>query len=264
MTDRTLLLAGNWKMNHDHLEAISTVQKLAWALEDAKLDDSQCEVVVIPPFTDIRSVQTLVQGDKLWLRYGAQDVSRHEPGAHTGEIAATFLSRLGCTYVVVGHSERRADNHETNDVVAAKVKAALGHDLVPILCVGESLDQREDGTHVEFTLAQLEESLAGLSAEDLTGLVIAYEPVWAIGTGKVATPADAQEVCGAIRGELVQLAGAEVAETVRVLYGGSVNAKNVGELSKQTDIDGALVGGASLKGDEFATLSAIAAGGPLP
>ncbi|RAD55199.1 triose-phosphate isomerase, partial [Burkholderia multivorans] len=120
-------------------------------------------------------VQTLVQGDKLWLRYGAQDVSRHEPGAHTGEIAATFLSRLGCTYVVVGHSERRADNHETNDVVAAKVKAALGHDLVPILCVGESLDQREDGTHVEFTLAQLEESLAGLSAEDLTGLVIAYE-----------------------------------------------------------------------------------------
>ena len=251
MTDRTLLLAGNWKMNHDHLEAISTVQKLAWALEDAKLDDSQCEVVVIPPFTDIRSVQTLVQGDKLWLRYGAQDVSRHEPGAHTGEIAATFLSRLGCTYVVVGHSERRADNHETNDVVAAKVKAALGHDLVPILCVGESLDQREDGTHVEFTLAQLEESLAGLSAEDLTGLVIAYEPVWAIGTGKTATAEDAAEMAAAIRGWLREIYGDSLAESTRILYGGSVKTDNVADILVSDDVDGALVGGASLSGPDF-------------
>ncbi|EKU47982.1 triosephosphate isomerase [Mycobacteroides abscessus subsp. abscessus] len=260
MTDRTLLLAGNWKMNHDHLEAISTVQKLAWALEDAKLDDSQCEVVVIPPFTDIRSVQTLVQGDKLWLRYGAQDVSRHEPGAHTGEIAATFLSRLGCTYVVVGHSERRADNHETNDVVAAKVKAALGHDLVPILCVGESLDQREDGTHVEFTLAQLEESLAGLSAEDLTGLVIAYEPVWAIGTGKTATAEDAAEMAAAIRGWLREIYGDSLAESTRILYGGSVKTDNVADILISDDVDGALVGGASLSGPDFAALCKAAVG----
>ncbi|MDN5549715.1 MAG: triose-phosphate isomerase, partial [Brevibacterium sp.] len=146
MSDRTLLLAGNWKMNHDHLEAISSVQKLAWALEDAKLDGTQCDVVVIPPFTDIRSVQTLIQGDKLWLTYGAQDVSQYEPGAHTGEIAASFLSRLGCTYVVIGHSERRANNHETNDVVAAKVKAALAQDITPILCIGESLEQRQEKT----------------------------------------------------------------------------------------------------------------------
>ncbi|MGN6034735.1 triose-phosphate isomerase [Brevibacterium casei] len=260
MTDRTLLLAGNWKMNHDHLEAISTVQKLAWALEDAKLDDSQCEVVVIPPFTDIRSVQTLVQGDKLWLRYGAQDVSRHEPGAHTGEIAATFLSRLGCTYVVVGHSERRADNHETNDVVAAKVKAALGHDLVPILCVGEFLDQREDGTHVEFTLAQLEESLAGLSAEDLTGLVIAYEPVWAIGTGKTATAEDAAEMAAAIRGWLREIYGDSLAESTRILYGGSVKTDNVADILVSDDVDGALVGGASLSGPDFAALCKAAVG----
>lgn len=260
MTDRTLLLAGNWKMNHDHLEAISTVQKLAWALEDAKLDDSQCEVVVIPPFTDIRSVQTLVQGDKLWLRYGAQDVSRHEPGAHTGEIAATFLSRLGCTYVVVGHSERRADNHETNDVVAAKVKAALGHDLVPILCVGESLDQREDGTHVEFTLAQLEESLAGLSAEDLTGLVIAYEPVWAIGTGKTATAEDAAEMAAAIRARLREIYGDSLAESTRILYGGSVKTDNVADILVSDDVDGALVGGASLSGPDFAALCKAAVG----
>ena len=260
MTDRTLLLAGNWKMNHDHLEAISTVQKLAWALEDAKLDDSQCEVVVIPPFTDIRSVQTLVQGDKLWLRYGAQDVSRHEPGAHTGEIAATFLSRLGCTYVVVGHSERRADNHETNDVVAAKVKAALGHDLVPILCVGESLDQREDGTHVEFTLAQLEESLAGLSAEDLTGLVIAYEPVWAIGTGKTATAEDAAEMAAAIRARLRETYGDSLAESTRIPYGGPAQTDNAADILVSDDVDGALVGGASLSGPDFAALCKAAVG----
>lgn len=260
MTDRTLLLAGNWKMNHDHLEAISTVQKLAWALEDAKLDDSQCEVVVIPPFTDIRSVQTLVQGDKLWLRYGAQDVSRHEPGAHTGEIAATFLSRLGCTYVVVGHSERRADNHETNDVVAAKVKAALGHDLVPILCVGESLDQREDGTHVAFTLAQLEESLAGLSADQLDGLVIAYEPVWAIGTGKTATAEDAAEMAAAIRARLRETFGESLADATRILYGGSVKTDNVADILVSDDVDGALVGGASLSGPDFAALCKAAVG----
>ncbi|RBP64626.1 triosephosphate isomerase [Brevibacterium sanguinis] len=260
MSDRTLLLAGNWKMNHDHLEAIATVQKLAWALEDAKLDDSSCEVVVIPPFTDLRSVQTLVQGDKLWLRYGAQDVSRHEPGAHTGEIAASFLARLGCAYVVVGHSERRADNHETNEVVAAKLRAALGHDLTPILCVGESLAERREGRHVDFTLGQLEESLAGIEATDLTGLVIAYEPVWAIGTGETATAADAAEMAAAIRGRLAERYGDAVAAGTRILYGGSVKTDNVAEIVAAADVDGALVGGASLSGPDFAALCKAAVG----
>lgn len=254
MSDRTLLLAGNWKMNHDHLEAISSVQKLAWALEDAKLDESRCEVVVIPPFTDIRSVQTLVQGDKLWLKYGAQDVSQHAPGAHTGEIAATFLTRLGCSYVVIGHSERRADNHETNEVVAAKVRAALSAELTPILCVGESLQQRQEKTHVDFTLDQLEESLAGFEVSALEGLVIAYEPVWAIGTGETATAADAAEMAAAIRARLAEKYGNGMAESTRILYGGSVKADNVAEIVADADVDGALVGGASLSGPDFAAL----------
>lgn len=254
MSDRTLLLAGNWKMNHDHLEAISSVQKLAWALEDAKLDESSCEVVVIPPFTDIRSVQTLVQGDKLWLKYGAQDVSQHEPGAHTGEIAASFLSRLGCTYVVIGHSERRADNHESNAVVAAKIRAALAAELTPILCVGESLEQRQEKTHVDFTLGQLEESLDGLGAEELDGLVIAYEPVWAIGTGETATAADAAEMATAIRTRLVERYGDGLAAGTRILYGGSVKTDNVAEIVASADVDGVLVGGASLSGPDFAAL----------
>ncbi|WP_309130186.1 triose-phosphate isomerase [Brevibacterium sp.] len=260
MSERTLLLAGNWKMNHDHLEAIATVQKLAWALEDAKLDETSCEVVVIPPFTDLRSVQTLIQGDKLWLHYGAQDVSRHEPGAHTGEIAASFLSRLGCTYAVVGHSERRADNHETNEVVAAKVRAALGHDLTPILCVGESLAERQEKSHIDFTLNQLEESLAGFEATDLDGLVIAYEPVWAIGTGETATAADAAEMAAAIRKRLGERFGEGLAATTRILYGGSVKADNVAEIVASPDVDGALVGGASLSGPDFAALCKAAVG----
>ncbi|WP_166971982.1 triose-phosphate isomerase [Brevibacterium atlanticum] len=254
MSDRTLLLAGNWKMNHDHLEAISSVQKLAWALEDAKLEEGSCEVVVIPPFTDIRSVQTLVQGDKLWLKYGAQDVSQHAPGAHTGEIAASFLARLGCTYVVIGHSERRADNHETNEIVAAKIRAALSAELTPILCVGESLEQRQERTHVDFTLGQLEESLAGFGADDLDGLVIAYEPVWAIGTGETATAADAAEMATAIRARLVEKYGDATAASTRILYGGSVKTDNVSEIVASADVDGALVGGASLSGPDFAAL----------
>ncbi|WP_209324853.1 triose-phosphate isomerase [Brevibacterium renqingii] len=254
MSDRTLLLAGNWKMNHDHLEAISSVQKLAWALEDAKLDESSCEVVVIPPFTDIRSVQTLVQGDKLWLKYGAQDVSQHAPGAHTGEVAAPFLARLGCTYVVIGHSERRADNHETNEVVAAKIRAALSAELTPIVCVGESLQQRQEKTHIDFTLRQLEESLAGFAADELEGLVIAYEPVWAIGTGETATAADAAEMATAIRARIEETYGSGLAGSTRILYGGSVKADNVSEIVSSADVDGALVGGASLSGPDFAAL----------
>ncbi|MBF6237387.1 Triosephosphate isomerase [Nocardia otitidiscaviarum] len=259
---RKPLIAGNWKMNLNHLEAIALVQKIAFALPEKYF--AKVDVTVIPPFTDIRSVQTLVEGDKLLVTYGAQDVSTHDAGAYTGEISAAMLAKLGCTYVVVGHSERRQYHLEDDATVLAKAKKALEHGLTPIVCIGEGLGVREAQTHVEYNLEQLRGSLKGLSAEDIAKVVIAYEPVWAIGTGKVATPADAQEVCGAIRAELAELANPEVAASVRVLYGGSVNAKNVGELVSQTDIDGALVGGASLKGDEFATLSAIAAGGPLP
>ena len=259
---RKPLIAGNWKMNLNHFEAIALVQKIAFALPGKYFD--KVDVTVIPPFTDLRSVQTLVDGDKLRLTYGAQDLSQHDSGAYTGDISGAFLAKLGCSYVVVGHSERRTYHHEDDALVAAKAAAAFRHGLVPIVCIGEHLDVREAGNHVEHNVAQLRGSLAGLTDEQLAAVVIAYEPVWAIGTGRVASAADAQEVCGAIRAELADLASPKVAEGVRVLYGGSVNAKNVAEIVAQTDVDGALVGGASLEGEQFATLSAIAAGGPLP
>jgi triosephosphate isomerase len=262
MATRKPLIAGNWKMNLNHLEAIGLVQKIAFALPAKYFD--KVDVTVIPPFTDIRSVQTVVDGDKLLLTYGAQDLSAHDSGAYTGEISGAFLAKLGCTFVVVGHSERRTMHAETDEVVLAKTKAALKYQLTPIVCVGEGLEIREAGEHVDYNIAQLKGSLAGLSAEEIARVVIAYEPVWAIGTGRVASAADAQEVCAALRTTLAELADAKVADAVRILYGGSVNAKNVGEIVGQTDVDGALVGGASLKSDEFATLSAIAAGGPLP
>ncbi|OZC66703.1 triose-phosphate isomerase [Rhodococcus sp. 06-462-5] len=259
---RKPLIAGNWKMNLNHLEAISLVQKIAFSLPEKYFD--KVDVTVLPPFTDIRSVQTLVEGDKLLLTYGAQDVSSEDKGAFTGEISGSMLAKLGCTFVVVGHSERRTLHSEDDAVVLAKTKAALKNGLTPIVCIGEGLNIREAGEHVAYNVAQLRGSLDGLSAEDISKVVIAYEPVWAIGTGRVASASDAQEVCGAIREELKSLSSDEVAAGVRVLYGGSVNAKNVGEIVGQPDVDGALVGGASLKADEFATLSAIAAGGPLP
>jgi triosephosphate isomerase len=209
-------------------------------------------------------VQTLVDGDKLRLTYGAQDVSQYDSGAYTGEISGAFLAKLGCTFVVVGHSERRTYHHEDDGLVASKAAAAFRHGLTPIVCIGEHLDVREAGNHVEHNINQLRGSLAGLTDEQLTTVVIAYEPVWAIGTGRVASAGDAQEVCAAIRTELAALASPQIAAGVRVLYGGSVNAKNVGEIVAQPDVDGALVGGASLEGEQFATLSAIAAGGPLP
>ncbi|MDL9935814.1 triose-phosphate isomerase [Gordonia sp. ABSL1-1] len=259
---RKPLIAGNWKMNLNHLEAIALVQKIAFALPAKYFD--KVDVTVIPPFTDIRSVQTVVDGDKLLLTYGAQDLSAHDSGAYTGEISGAFLAKLGCTFVVVGHSERRTLHGETDEVVLAKTKAALKHGLTPIVCIGEGLDIRESGEHVAYNVAQLKGSLAGLTTEEIAKLVVAYEPVWAIGTGRVASAQDAQEVCAAVRGALAELADEATAASVRVLYGGSVNAKNVGDIVGQTDVDGALVGGASLKSDEFATLSAIAAGGPLP
>ncbi len=259
---RKPLIAGNWKMNLNHFEAIALVQKIAFALPDKYFD--KVDVTVIPPFTDLRSVQTSVDGDKLRLTYGAQDLSPHDSGAYTGDISGAFLAKLGCTFVVVGHSERRTYHHEDDATVAAKAAAAFRHGLIPIICIGEHLEVREAGNHVEFNLAQLEGSLAGLNQEQLAKAVIAYEPVWAIGTGRVASAADAQEVCGAIRSKLAELASPQIAEGIRVLYGGSMNAKNVGELVAQQDVDGGLVGGASLDGEQFAMLSAIAAGGPLP
>ncbi len=259
---RKPLIAGNWKMNLNHFEAIALVQKIAFALPEKYFD--KVDATVIPPFTDLRSVQTLVDGDKLRLTYGAQDLSQHDSGAYTGEISGAFLAKLGCTFALVGHSERRTFHNEDDALVAAKAAAAFRHGLIPIVCIGEHLDVREAGNHVEYNVNQLRGSLSGLTAEQLADVVIAYEPVWAIGTGRVASAADAQEVCGAIRAELAELASPQVAAGVRVLYGGSVNAKNVAEIVGQEDVDGALVGGASLDGEQFAILSAIAAGGPLP
>ncbi len=254
MTHRIPLMAGNWKMNLDHLQATHLVQKLDWSLKDGKHDFAAVEVAVLPPFTDLRSVQTLVQGDRLELRYGGQDLSQHDSGAYTGEISGAFLAKLGCDYVVVGHSERREHHQEGDELVAAKVRAALRHGLVPILCVGEALEVRQAGTHVEHVVAQLRAALDGLDAEQVAATVIAYEPVWAIGTGEVATPEDAQEVCAAVRTTVGELAGAEVAAGLRVLYGGSVKPGNVAAIMQQEDVDGALVGGASISVDDFSAI----------
>jgi len=248
---RTPLMAGNWKMNLNHQEAVVLTQKLAWTLSDKKHDYGQVEVVVVPPFTDLRSVQTLVDGDQLLVKYGAQDVSTQEAGAYTGEISAGMLAKLGCSYVVVGHSERREHHAETDDVVSAKAHRALAAGMTPIVCVGEGLEVRQAGEQVPHTLAQVDGSLAGFTAAQVAGLVVAYEPVWAIGTGEVATPDDAQEVCAAIRERIREVHGDEAADGVRVLYGGSVKAANVAGIMDKTDVDGCLVGGASLQADEF-------------
>jgi triosephosphate isomerase (TIM) len=252
---RKPLMAGNWKMNLNHVEAVGLVQKLTWTLEDKRHDASRSEVVVLPPYTDLRTVQTLVEGDRLDLGYGAQDVSQFDNGAYTGDISAEMLVKLGCRYVVVGHSERRSVHGESDEVVNAKATKALAAGLVPIVCVGEGLDVRKAGDQVSYTLGQVAGSLAGLSAQQVAGLVIAYEPVWAIGTGEVATPDDAQEVCAAIRGWVSEQLGAEAADAVRILYGGSVKANNVASLMTRSDVDGALVGGASLDVDEFSAIA---------
>jgi triosephosphate isomerase len=254
MAARTPLMAGNWKMNLDHLQATHLVQKLDWTLADAKHDHSAVEVAVLPPFTDLRSVQTLVEGDRLSLRYGAQDLSVHDSGAYTGEISGAFLAKLGCTYVTVGHSERREYHDETDEVVGAKIKAAYRHGVTPIFCCGEGLEIRQAGTHVEHVLGQVEAALAGLPMEQLRSLVIAYEPVWAIGTGEVATPEDAQEVCAAIRTKVAELYSGDAADGIRVLYGGSVKSGNIAGIMAKEDVDGALVGGASLDAEEFAAI----------
>ena len=257
MSKRTPLIAGNWKMNLNHLEAIQVVQKFDFALPKDYYE--KVDVAFIPPFTDIRSVQTVVDGEKMLISYGAQDVSEHEPGAYTGEVSAAMLAKLGCSWVVVGHSERRQYHSESDELVARKAKASLQAGMSPIVCVGEPLEVREAEEHVDYVVNQTRASLEGLSKEELAKTVIAYEPVWAIGTGKVASADDAQEVCKAIRGLITELADDEVAAGIRILYGGSVKTDSVAEIVSQPDVDGGLVGGASLDGGDFAKLVAAAA-----
>ena len=250
--DRKPLVAGNWKLHNNHLEAIALTQKIAFTLN--RKDFDAVEVAVLPPFTALRSVQTLVQADKLEVSYGAQDVSPHDKGAYTGEVSGPMLAKLGCRYALAGHSERRQYHHEDDALVSAKAQAAVRAGLTPIVCVGEPLEVREEGGHLGNCMTQLDGSLAGLTAEQVAGLVVAYEPVWAIGTGKVASPQDAQEICAAIRERLTGVHGAAVACGARILYGGSVKADNMPAIMAQPDIDGALVGGASLDAGEFAKI----------
>jgi triosephosphate isomerase len=246
------LMAGNWKMNGNHLEAIALVQKLAFTLSDKDFD--AVDVAVLPPFTSLRSVQTLVEGDRLRIAYGAQDVSQHPAGAYTGEISVSMLAKLGCDYVLAGHSERRQYHHEDDALVNGKVKAALGAEITPIMCVGETLDVRQQQRQVEHCVGQVTGGLDGIPAEQVAGMVIAYEPVWAIGTGEVATPEDAQEACGAIREYVSAVHGRETANSLRILYGGSVKHDNIAPIMAQPDVNGALVGGASLDAAEFARI----------
>ena len=253
MSERTPLIAGNWKMNLDHQQAIALVQKLAWTLRDANHDYKNCEVVVFPPFTDIRSVQTLIDADKLEIGLGAQDLSKFDSGAYTGEISGAFLKKLDVQYVLVGHSERRSNHNETDEVIQAKTAAAFRAGLIPIICVGETLEELEaEGA----SAVPVRQALAALSGHDNLGdFVIAYEPVWAIGTGKVASPEEASSVCAKIREALSDKFGEEIGATTRILYGGSVKANNVAGFLKSAEVDGVLVGGASLDADEFSGIA---------
>jgi len=249
---RKPLISGNWKMNQNHFEAIQCVQKLAYLV--GKDDFASVDVSVHPPFTDIRSVQTLIDADDLKFLLGAQHCHFEDKGAFTGEVAPVFLAKLSVKYVICGHSERRELFAETDETVQKKVSAVLSNKMIPIVCVGETLAEREENKTLEKVLGQLRAGLAKLTPEQVVTIVVAYEPIWAIGTGKTATTADAQEVCHAIRQEIGVLFGAEAAAAVRIQYGGSVKAANIAELMRQTDIDGALVGGASLDPDEFARI----------
>jgi triosephosphate isomerase len=252
MTKRTPLIAGNWKMNLDHLQAIALVQKLCWTLNDADHDYKGAEVAVFPPYTDLRSVQTLIEAEKFEVALGAQDLSRHDAGAFTGEISGAFLNKLGCKYVLIGHSERRQYHNENDELVQAKVAAAWKYGLIPIICVGETLEELETQGQSAVPVAQ---TIAALSGHETLGeFVIAYEPVWAIGTGKVATPQEAEDVSKAIRAAITANFGEESGQS-RILYGGSVKANNVAGFLASGEVDGVLVGGASLDADEFAGIS---------
>jgi triosephosphate isomerase (TIM) len=249
---RLPLMAGNWKMNLNHLEAIAFVQKLAFTLTPK--DFEAVEVAVLPPFTALRSVQTLIEGDKLRIAYGAQDLSQYDSGAYTGDISGPMLAKLDCRYVLAGHSERRQYHAETDELVNAKVQAALRNGLTPIMCLGETVEVRQAEQHLGHCMGQLDRGLKGIPAAAVAGMVIAYEPVWAIGTGEVATPEDAQEMTSAIRSRISEFHDAETAGRVRILYGGSVKPDNVAPIMAQPDVDGALVGGASIDAGQFAQI----------
>ena len=251
---RTPLVAGNWKMNFDHLEATYFVQKLAWLLRDAHFDFRRCEVALMPAFTALRSVQVLVEADDLKIRYGAQSVSVTSQGAFTGDVSADMLAQLGCKYVIVGHSERRKYHPEDDANIVDQVRAVLAADMRPILCVGESFEERRQGIELEFAVGQVRDVTRDLSDEDTAKLIVAYEPVWAIGTGMVATPDSAQQAARAIRDGIQEQFGGKVAKTMRILYGGSVNSRNAQQLLQGPDVDGFLVGGASLDVEEFAKI----------
>jgi triosephosphate isomerase (TIM) len=252
MSARIPLIAGNWKMHRDHLEAIQLLQRLAYHLDED--DTADQEVVVCPPFTALRSVQTLVQSDRMQILLGAQDCHPDAEGAFTGDVSIGMLARLDVTYVLVGHSERRLHHLEEDDLVARKARTVLGAGLRPIVCVGEGQAARDAGQAEDVVLSQLRGSLAGLSVDDPARLVIAYEPVWAIGTGRTATPDDAQAMAQTIRGALAGQFGPEQAEQMRILYGGSVRPANIRSLMQQPDVDGVLVGGASLSAEDFALI----------
>jgi triosephosphate isomerase len=254
---RVPLISGNWKMNLNHFEAIQTVQKLAYLVGKEEL--AAVDVSIHPPFTDIRSVQTVLDADKLGFALGAQHCHWDDKGAFTGEISPVFLAKLGVQYVICGHSERRELFGETDEMVNRKVAAIVQHGMTPIMCVGESLEIRDAGTTLDTVVAQVKAGLAGRSATQVGAMVIAYEPIWAIGTGRTATAADAQEVCSAIRVTVAEGFGKDAADSVRIQYGGSVKAANIAELMACSDVDGALVGGASLDPDEFARICKLGA-----
>jgi triosephosphate isomerase len=250
--ERKPLISGNWKMNHSHLEAIQVVQKLAFRLDPADYD--AVDVSVHPVFTALRSIQTLIDADKIPISLGAQNCYWEESGAFTGEVSAPMLARLNVSYCIVGHSERRELFGESDDDVRRKLEAVWKAGMTPILCVGETDEEREgDATESKVT-GQVEAALTGVDRERVSAMVIAYEPIWAIGTGKTATPDDAQAVIGLIRGIVARLHGDAVAGAVRIQYGGSVKSSNIAEIMAQPDVDGALVGGASLDPDEFALI----------
>ena len=248
---RKPIIAANWKMHHDHLVAIQVVQKLSYRLEAG--DYEACDVVVAPPFTDLRTLQTIIESDKLGLLLGAQNCHWEDKGAFTGEVAPPMLAKLNVGYVIVGHSERRQLFGETDETVNAKVKAVLEHEMTPIVCVGETLEERESGRTDDRVASQTRAAFEGVKQAAAETSVIAYEPIWAIGTGRNATPDDANATIAVIRGVVRDLYGG-AAENVRIQYGGSVKPGNIAELMAMSDIDGALVGGASLDPDDFARI----------
>jgi triosephosphate isomerase len=251
-TPRRPLISGNWKMHHNHFEAIQCVQKLSFRLD--KEDTERADVSVHPPFTDLRSIQTMIEADDLAVQLGAQHCHWEEKGAFTGEVSPAMLAKLQVSYVIAGHSERRQLFGEDDEMVNRKVLAILAAGMTPILCCGETLEEREAGSTDDRVRDQVRAGLAGVAPEQVAGMVVAYEPIWAIGTGRTATPEDAQATCATVRQVVGEVAGDDAASAVRVQYGGSVKSSNAAELLSQPDIDGALVGGASLDPDEFALI----------